>query len=353
MKTMLTVPCQWNLESIKRIVGLRQSNGIHIGEMYGALSNGITPQGRSLAIAHNTTKENALQIKRILDEHNISFAYLINTPIEIESCRFLDEELEWIINEFKADSLTISSKELMQYIRKRYPDIRINVSTIAGIKTIEDVKSYLSISPAKIIAHHDLNRNFKDLRKVLDYVKNNNMQLELMVNESCLRRCPYREQHYNELGMGNDDRKFHEKCNLIKIQNPYQLLMANFIRPEDLYVYESLGVNLFKITGRSKPIAWMEEVVQTYLNREFKENLMRLLGIDPLLKAEDWIFISNNSLDGFLQHYSDCDNLQQEIKYCEDWIIKLYHNKQFYIDREMNCQEKNGRLIFEPVNGIY
>lgn len=33
----------------------------------------------------------------------------------------LEEELEWIINVFKADSLTISSLELFRFIRKNIP----------------------------------------------------------------------------------------------------------------------------------------------------------------------------------------------------------------------------------------
>ena len=95
----------------------------------------------------------------------------------------LEEELEWIINVFKADSLTISSLELFRFIRKKYPTVRINVSTIAGIKTVADIEPYISLKPSKIIAHHDLNRNFVELTNVITFLKGKNIDFEIMLNE--------------------------------------------------------------------------------------------------------------------------------------------------------------------------
>ncbi len=347
----ITVPCQWNLDKIKKIISYNKKKDIAIAEMYGALSNGETPQGRELSVAHQSDRENALTVKRYLEQNGIAFAYLINTPIKLKSYKNLEEELNWIINVFKADSLTVCSLELMEVIRRQYPKAKINVSTIAGVKTIKDIEKYLHVNPQKVITHHDLNRNYEDLKMMVSFLKIRDMDLEIMVNESCLRRCNFREDHYRILGEGGSDRKFHETCNMIKIINPYQLLMANFIRPEDLGIYEEMGVTMFKITGRSKPMDWLEEVVQGYLNREYKGNLYRLLGTDPLLEIERKVLINNKALDGFLAEYTRSDDTNMERKYCEDWILKLYQNHDFYIDNvSVEPFLADGRLRYRFIN---
>jgi len=349
-KAKLTIPCQWDINVIKKILTFTAKKDIEIVEMYGALSNGKLPQGREKSIAHHTTREEARKIKLFLESQKIQFAYLINTPINMQMYDELEEELEWIINVFKADSLTISSLELFRFIRKKYPTVRINVSTIAGIKTVADIEPYISLKPSKIIAHHDLNRNFDELTNVITFLKGKNIDFEIMLNESCLRRCPFREQHYDALGKGITDRSFHMKCNTIKIQKPYQLLMANFVRPEDLVMYENIGVKLFKITGRSKPIGWLEEVVFAYLNRQYNGNLFRLLGTDPILEVENKIYIANSALNGFLETYPKSGNISEEKNYCEQWINKLYLNKKFRVENlhvQSYLDKNNLRFLIE------
>lgn len=107
-KSKLTIPCQWDINVIKKILTFTAKKDIEIVEMYGALSNGKLPQGREKSIAHHTTREEARKIKLFLESQKIQFAYLINTPINMQMYDELEEELEWIINVFKADSLTIS-----------------------------------------------------------------------------------------------------------------------------------------------------------------------------------------------------------------------------------------------------
>lgn len=334
----LTVPCQWDLNEIKKIISNNSKQKVKIAEMYGALSDGNTPQGRTLSGAHQSSKENALCIKRYLEENHIKFAYLINTPLDMNNYHDLENELEWIINVFRADSITISSLDLMKFIRTKYPTVHINVSTIAGIKNVNDIQKYIQIRPAKIIAHHDLNRDFAELQTVVEYLRTCNIKLEVMVNESCLRRCPYRDEHYKSLGEGRDDKQYHLKCNTIKFMNPYQLLMANFIRPEDLTYYEDMGIYMFKVTGRSKPKEWLPEVITAYADREYSGNLIRLLGIDPILVAESKIFISNKALDDFILGYPKMSEVRREIAYCEEWIAKLYRTDNFRIEEKLNAK---------------
>lgn len=126
--------------------------------------------------------------------------------------------------------------------------------------------------------------------------------------------------------------------------------MANFVRPEDLVMYENIGVKLFKITGRSKPIGWLEEVVFAYLNRQYNGNLFRLLGTDPILEVENKIYIANSALNGFLETYPKSGNISEEKNYCEQWINKLYLNKKFRVENlhvQSYLDKNNLRFLIE------
>ncbi|ACL75402.1 hypothetical protein [Ruminiclostridium cellulolyticum] len=353
-KTGLSIPCQWDKDSLIEILNYGVSKEIDIKEVYGTASFENLPHGRAFEVTKRIDKNDALEIKKIISEKGITFAYLINAPLELDSYEFLENELDWIVNDFKADSITISSLKLMKFVRAKYPDLKINVSTIAGVKTVEDMKQYLPINPSKFITHHDINRNYKDLEEIIEFLREKNIDFEVMLNESCLRRCARRDEHYSTLGKGCGDSEFHLWCNSLKVSHPYQLIMCNFIRPEDLKVYEDKGIKLFKVTGRSKPLGWLQEVVRAYLNREYNGNLIRLLGADPKLEAERWIYISNKALDNFLENYPKNGDVGEEIRYCKNIIFDLYSKNEFAIKNDFIKPEiKDRQLSFKIEKDIY
>jgi len=219
----------------------------------------------------------------------------------------------------------------MRYVRKIDNEIPIYISTIAGVKTVEDLKRFIDIKPIRVIPHHDVGKEWKNLKKIVEFSQKNGIEVELMVTESCLYQCPNREKHYEYLSKENQDAPFHLVCNARKFILPREFLLAGgIIRPEDLSFYEEMGIRHFKITGRSKPANWLPEVVNAYQQRRYKGNLIRLLGIDPSLKAEEWFFIDNQALNGFLKNFPRTNNLDAKIKYCEKWAIKLYLQKKLY-----------------------
>lgn len=331
----LSIPCIWDETILRRILSLKSDGDVVIKELYGAIPNNIVPTGRYNKTLNLITREKALNIKKnYVEKNGLKFAYLLNSPIDISNIdkENLEEYLHWIINVFKAESLTISSYTLMQYVRKLYSDVRINISTIAGIKDEETFKKYSDIKPNRIVLHHDCVRDIDALKKMIERCSENDINLEIMVNESCINHCKQRRSHYDCLANNTDDHRFHIGCNSMKVNEPHNLLYANYIRPEDLELYKKLGVNLFKVTGRSKPNWWYEEVVTAYLNESYSGNLIRLLGIDPALKAEEWIYINNSNLNGFAEML--CANPEKQIEMCQKKICELYKNGDFKVNKE-------------------
>src|SRR3972149_6557479 len=330
----LTLPCHWSKEVIENILTNSDNRDMDIVEIYGALAGDIPiGHGRSSKSVTPISKEESIEFRKFIRSKGINFTYLINAPFSFhnESQKILVREyLEWILGEFKPDALTISSRELMQFVREMDRRIPIHISTIAGIKTAAELESYLDIRPSRIVPHHDCGKRFGDLAKLVEVGNDHGVDIELLSTESCLFECPHRDAHYECLSKKDKDAGFHTSCNTAKLNSPREFLRAGgVIRPEDTAFYEQLGIKYFKISGRSKSEAWLPEVVKAYLNRSYDGNLMRLLGIDPSLKAENWIYINNKSLDGFIENYPRNRNGSDEIAYCDRWTSKLYKEGEF------------------------
>lgn len=320
---------------MQEILNLEKKNGNKLTELYGTVPNEVIVTGRYNKILDNMSKEKALDFKRnFVDKNGLKFAYLLNAPVDIGVLREekLENYLNWIINDFKAKSLTISSKPLLKKVRELFPSVDINISTIAGIKDEKSFEEFLKFSPKRMVLHHDCVKDIVALKQMKSLCEKNNIILELMVNESCINHCSSRNAHYNCLADNTDDHNFHKRCNMEKIRNPYHLLYANYIRPEDIKLYSEMGIHYFKITGRSKPIWWHKEVVKAYLEGKYDGNLIRLLGIDPCLEAEKFIYLDNQSLDGFVETLFEDVDAQMSI--CKKKISELYQKHAFYIMRE-------------------
>ena len=330
-----TAPCLWDEKKQQEIIDIKYLNSRKLTELYGTVPNEIISTGRYNKGLDDMNKEKALGFKKIfIEKKGLKFAYLLNAPIDEKIIKDikLEEYLDWIINEFGADSLTISSKSLLKKVREMYSYVDINISTIAGIKNEQDFAEFLRFEPQRMVLHHDCVKDIVSLKKIYALCEKNNIILELMVNESCLNHCPFRKAHYDCLADNKDDHKFHRSCNTEKIMNPYHFLYANYIRPEDIDLYSEMGIHYFKITGRSKPVWWHKEVVKAYLEGRYDGNLIRLLGIDPCLGAENLIYLDNRSLDGFAKELLSDVDAQKSL--CRKKIVDLYKQRKFYAIRK-------------------
>ena len=58
--------------------------------------------------------------------------------------------------------------------------------------------------------------------------------------------------------------------------------MSRWIRPEDLHVYESLGIEEFKIIDRSRSTAWLLRATKAYASRSYDGNLLDIVSLEML-----------------------------------------------------------------------
>lgn len=143
------------------------------------------------------------------------------------------------------------------------------------------------------------------------------------------------------------------RCTERKLQHPEELLKSQWIRPEDMYIYEELGYHKFKLTERMKTTEKIAATAQSYSERKYEGNLLSLLNSrmaeadfempnfsknikedfapsDKMRQVYRLLFsfqasIDNKSMEGFLEGFRSkrCDRMDcDKCGYCAEWASR-------------------------------
>src|SRR3989338_465635 len=332
-KSGLTIPCHWDRKVMEEILRRPVAKGeLAIIEVYGCISAKFNPlmHGRADSTVTYVGRNEAMAFRQFLRNESVVFTYLLNAPLDNLFKEGIRAYVSWVLAVLRPDALTISSLQLMQLIRETDEVIPIHVSTIAGVRSAKDLERFLDIRPSRIVPHHDLGKDWRALDEVVACAEKNEVEVELLVTESCLFSCPIRDAHYSHIAQpaNSTDSHYHEWCKNEKKQSPGEYLRAGgATRHEDLYLLEQRGVRLFKISGRDRPAGEMPGVVVAYQKRQYDGDFFRLLDVAPVVKKE-YPYISNRALDGFLKNYPQ-ESQEAQKRYCDQWTLRLYQEGNF------------------------
>lgn len=324
------IPCHFNYALLDEITSISNITNTQkkISEIYGCLSHSIVGHGRFPGAVTQIHSLDAIKAFRdIVEAKGLRFNYLLNAPIESSTDNFgvIERHISDVLTIVEPHAVTVSSTLIMHAIRKINPNIDICISTIAGVKSPAALEPFLKYGPTRLIPHHDLGRDFDSLAKLKCFADSYAIELQLLVNESCIYGCTRRSEHYAALAKGKNDDEFQSLCNAKKYDNPAALLSSGWIRPEDIDWFSSnFGIRNYKISGREKPVDWLPEVVRAYVTGIYDGNLIRLFAITPpwTNNPADELYLDNRYLQGFINSLpSDRDERRNE--YCEEWANHL------------------------------
>jgi collagenase-like PrtC family protease len=275
------IPIHWDAKYIHGLIKLNSATAT-IVELYGCLNTYGLPNGR-IPLAHQDIPlSEAQNIRKLLKEYGLFFTYLVNGPL-IEKRQFesnIIKSLQNVIDDLKPDAFVISDPKIGRAIRRINSKIPIHISSIASVETVKDFERFLDITPSRLILAHDLPKDQARLLPLLSYCKTNGVMLECMVTESCLYRCPLKSKHYTAIAAGEDDSIYHAYCLEQRLSDPQRFLEAgSFILPQDLSFYDNLGIDIYKISGRSKGASWLLKTAEAYLSGHYEGNLLDIMGI--------------------------------------------------------------------------
>ena len=157
--------------------------------------------------------------------------------------------------------------------------------------------------PQKLILDRGLNRRPKALADMLAAIHAHHapMDVGLLANEGCLPDCPYKPAHDAHLALGNMqlarentyDLNVDLGCLEAFRARPERIFQSPFIRPEDVDRLDS-RISFVKLGGRTLGPAFLQRVIDAYVQRRYDGNLLDLL--DTLEALALLIHVANDAL---------------------------------------------------------
>ena len=351
--------------------------GTSVDALFGKLPFDIVGGARPGFVLPQVNRDYVRRYIHACHEKGLEFSYLLNAPClgnlqySRKGFKQLTDLIEWV-EEAEADAVTVGIPYLVDLVRKRFPRLKIKVSTIARVNTVRKALQYEDMGVEEIIIDEHVNREFKTLEAIRKAVKCN---LELIVNNICLWQCPYNFEHVNHDGHASREGEEDDSCYLQypgylclyrKLTEPVELLKSPWIRPEDISHYEKIGYDHFKITERFKRTPLLIEHVRAYENRRYDGNLLDLftlprrgaftpVHLDYFIKPEhvnimkvselakvfdlevrELIQLDNRKLNGFIEHFKiwDCNQGSCSLcRHCESTFQKAATVKEKEVEK--------------------
>ena len=332
------------------------SSDSRIDEFYGSTRQDAWLAARPAYRIPDIDRQTLADYIALCHAKEIRFNYTLNAPY-IGSKRFTSHNIKGIkaivtdLLGVGIDTFTITTPLMAELVREASDTARIEVSTIAHVDTVTQIKYWYQTYRIGAICGNILkNRSIRFLQNSADYCRNTGICYNIIVNEFCGvggtepygTHCIFRDSCYvchSENETIDDD----------KLLNGYPMrrcvearricgtwLRSFFVRPEDVSRYHSIGINAFKITGRTGSTRHLTAVAEAYMKRSWNGNLLLLWKHLETIGAEDdmdafapQVHIENARLKGFIDKWFENPELEcaneicgDSCRYCDDFAAQ-------------------------------
>lgn len=398
-----TMPINWQEDYFDAI------NFDGVVELYGKIREDFMGGGKSSMAQAEPSKRQVKEVIARTHQKGMEFNYLLNTTcignleFTAKGYKEIRKTLDWLAS-INVDTVTVAMPFILEIIKKHYPQFKVNISTQAGVNSLEKAKYWEELGADMItLSHVEMNRNFREIKRITDNCK---CGFQLIANMICKRGCPYVTLHGNfnahssqtwaKTNRYNIDYYF-VSCLSKSFSDPLTVIKSNWIRPEDTGIYESLGIQRFKIAERGLDSSSLALIIEAYRNGFYDGNLMdliptmskyvflekrnywktmkelfrisfinvfKLLEIlkktEELKKSESYytglgLYVDNKKLDGAIEYFIKKDCMSGSCNGCS-YCEKLVKNAISVISSESQLKIDTGKfkeIVDKLVEGYY
>ncbi len=307
---------------------------------------------------------------------NITSQLLLNAACEGKSGLnriFFGRLIDYIkkLKDMGLGSIVITNPTYFDRIKKEISGIRIESSINCYVKTVEHALYLKGLGADVLTIDRDINRNIPLIKEIKDRT---GLKIKLMLNEGCLRNCPFRVMHYNYLSHHNSISRralgstFPDHlCFEIYSKNPSKVFSIPFIPPDALRYYEPL-VDYYKLSTRVMSTNRIELCLKAYINQQFNGNLLEILD-SPGLSYFEYIDYKVLSKSNFFEKMLSCSDECANCGYCNllfkeaalvnrDLSIKRNKKEEIkalgiYKKALKNSSNKDNNFIYEKLSKSY
>jgi collagenase-like PrtC family protease len=257
------------------------------------------------------TKEQAAKQTRDLANIGIDYTLTLNTSVVGTLENFSSwnwDDIGWFLLNGQVARVVITHPLVLAEFSKRF-EYPIEISTVFAINSIVQLIELKNIAPNidRICMNLSLNRDMVFLDEFTAAAREIGVEVELLANEFCLFDCIYRNSCYALSSVQDRKEILFDTypwgwCTKKRDENPVEWIKSRFILPQWMKYYnDKIGINRFKITGRTHPTDYIVKTARSYISEDFQGNLLELWGplenIDSAGNVGPKYYIDTSKLD--------------------------------------------------------
>lgn len=249
-----------------------------ISSVYFASPSNISYSWRHFII-DSTYIEKIIYLLKTCEGYWIETILLLNSTVDKkdsfskDSILWLYDFIDTLVNEW-LKSITLTNFLYLNILKKKYPDLIFYSSVNCRLKTVEQAIFFKEIWVDILTIDRDINRDVELIKSIR---KKTWLKIQLMLNEPCIKNCPYRSTHFNMAAENNDVvfwLEFEElTCFPMYRSERNYIFRIPFIRPEDLVYYEDF-VDVYKLVTRDISTDNIKYLLDIYSDKKLDWNLM-------------------------------------------------------------------------------
>ncbi len=323
MNMRFSIGYNHDLDGFKKLVERFRK---HLDSIYFPVPGRIMGSGRILYESPDYDPEKLIELAH---ENDITPIILLNSTVVSVSA--IQRTLDYL-GKLDIRRAVVTDPYLMMQIRENFPDIRLEVSMLARVRTLQEARYFKDMGASMITPDREINRDTELLRKMKKI-----LPLKILVNEGCLKDCIHRYSHYNFLSSdkGKDPlftitkkqkqyRKHLDRmdsmCMTLIEKHPHKIFSSPFVRPEDLGHYDGIS-DVFKLSTRNFDTSRIKKLIKAYVRKTYHGNLLDILNSVYTDRLD--ITIENSAIPkDFFEKLSGCDDDCRNCSYCRE-VLKL------------------------------
>lgn len=263
-----------------------------------------------------------------LSQNNISLNLLLNAECygkyALSRIFFnkIGDTVDYLVSHYNLKSVTTTSPLIAKFLKENFLEIEVRASVNMEIGTTEGIE-YLAEFFDSFYAKRECNRDFKKLKKLRSWCDNNGKKLYGLANSGCLNYCSAHTfhdnlvAHENEIAEMDNAYQFEGQCRMFlkdTLNREKWLSVSNFIRPEDIHLYEDFfdGIKLATRVNKNP-----EKILEAYIKGSYNGNLPSLLEPDHSALFYPNVVDNKKIADDFAVKTATCDKNCDACGYCK------------------------------------
>lgn len=310
-------------------------NKDHLSELYFAWDD--FPNGRSTLSANEIYKYEAIKKMQSdfeeIKKTGIGFNLLLNANCygaEAQSRSFflkVGDTVDYLKSTYSLSAVTTTSPLIAKFLKQNFAEIEVRASVNMGIESTDGM-DYIADRFDSFYLKREYNRDINRLKEARAWCDKNGKKLYGLANSGCLNFCSAHTfhdnlvAHENEIATRDNAYDFEGQCfTYLSAEDKKEefLRITNFIRPEDVGIYEGLfdGMKLATRVNRNPA-----RIINSYVSGSYSGAVTELLEPDHSKSFYPFIIENKKIPDDFALRVAGCDKRCESCGYCRQVFQK-------------------------------